>query len=212
LDATVGRQSRLSAEDWDRQSQILTPSQQWNSTVQILTEETWLKSMSNTNDSQRFLHLITRRFKKESSPLDFERAMQVRIEVFVEEQNVPMEEELDDYDEDAIHWLMIAVTTANAEEVVATGRLVSYLEAGQTTPVAKIGRIAVKEGMRGLKVGDSLMRQILQVASQEGYEQAILDAQTRVLPFYEKLGFVTEGDEFLDVNIPHYRMRCQLDH
>lgn len=77
-------------------------------------------------------------------------------------------------------------------------------------PVAKIGRIAVKRSMRGKRLGELVMREILATAMEQGYEQAILDAQVQALPFYEKLGFVAEGDEFLDANIPHYAMRYML--
>lgn len=151
--------------------------------------------------------IVIRRFTREESPLDFDLAMALRMEVFVEEQSVPVEEELDAYDDEAIHWLVLNLGTL---EILATGRLISYQEGCQMRPVAKIGRIAVKRSMRGKRLGELVMREILATAMEQGYEQAILDAQVQALPFYEKLGFVAEGDEFLDANIPHYAMRYML--
>jgi predicted GNAT family N-acyltransferase len=161
---------------------------------------------TSTGNPQEPARLTIRIFRKEDAPADFERAIRIRTEVFVEEQGISLEEELDEYDDEAIHWLIVT----QSEEAVATGRMIAYQEGCQMRPVAKIGRIAVKKAMRGLRLGDLLMREILRIAAEDGYGQAILDAQTRVLPFYEKLGFVAEGDEFMDANIPHYRMRKLL--
>jgi predicted GNAT family N-acyltransferase len=88
--------------------------------------------------------------------------------------------------------------------------MVAYQEGCQMRPVAKIGRIAVSQARRGQKLGDWIMREILQTVREEGYEQAILDSQTQAISFYEKLGFVAEGEEFLDAGILHYRMRLVL--
>lgn len=145
---------------------------------------------------------VVRRFTREESPSDFDLAVQIRMTVFVEEQQVPVEDELDDLDDEAVHWIFL-----HNETPVATGRVVSYQEGCQMRPVAKIGRIAVNQSLRGQKLGERLMQEILTYAASEGFEQAILDAQTRVLPFYAKLGFVPEGDEFEECGIMHFRMR-----
>jgi predicted GNAT family N-acyltransferase len=146
-------------------------------------------------------------FRQAENPKAFEQAMYVRTTVFVDEQGVPMEEEQDDYDNEALHWL---ITDAESGEPMATGRIISYQEGCQMKPVAKIGRIAVSKTQRGKRLGDWMMREILKTVQEEGYEQAILDSQTYAIPFYEKLGFVAEGEEFLDANLLHYRMRLVL--
>jgi predicted GNAT family N-acyltransferase len=151
--------------------------------------------------------LTIKRFRREEAPADFERAIALRTRVFVDEQQVPIEEERDHYDDEATHWLVEESATG---EAVATGRMISYQEGCQMRPVAKIGRIAVTGSRRGQRLGDWVMREILKTVAAEGYDQAILDAQTRVIPFYEKLGFVVEGDEFMDANIPHFRMRLTI--
>lgn len=151
--------------------------------------------------------LTVRIFRTEEAPQDFEQAMQVRTEVFVQEQHVPVEEEQDEYDDEALHWLIL---NESSGKPVATGRMVSYQEGCQMRPVAKIGRIAVCKSHRGQRLGDWLMRDMMNAAASEGFDQAILDAQTQAMPFYQKLGFVAEGDEFMDANIPHVRMRLLL--
>lgn len=144
------------------------------------------------------------RFRPEESPEVFVKAQALRQAVFVEEQGVPSELEWDEFDTEAIHWLFIQ---PDSGEPVATARLLSYQEACQTPPVAKIGRVAVSQSVRGQGLGQHLMREILAHAQAEGFQQAILDAQTRAVPFYERLGFVKEGFEFMEAGIPHYRMR-----
>jgi predicted GNAT family N-acyltransferase len=154
------------------------------------------------------LLLEVRRFLKADSPVDFSLAMALRTVVFIQEQGVPAELEADEFDEEATHWLLILPET---QESLATGRMLSYQEVCQARPVAKIGRIAVSQSYRGQGLGQRLMREILAHAQLAGYEQAILDAQTRAMPFYEKLGFVKEGFEFEEAGIPHYRMRLVFE-
>ncbi|HEY9745945.1 MAG TPA: GNAT family N-acetyltransferase [Oculatellaceae cyanobacterium] len=154
--------------------------------------------------SEKIRHLEIRRFTQAQSPDDFERAIQLRLDVFVTEQHGPPEDEPDEWDENAMHWLLV-----NAENgaVLATGRVFAYQETCQMRPVAKIGRIAVCKDARGLGLGLRVMQEILDYIREEGYEQAILDAQVYALAFYEKLGFVPEGYEFDEGGIPHKRMR-----
>ena len=76
--------------------------------------------------------------------------------------------------------------------------------------VAKLERIAVRRSRRGQKLGEQLMRDMLATARKERYEQVILDAQVAVAGFYQALGFVAEGESFMDADIPHIRMRLVL--
>ena len=151
---------------------------------------------------------VIKAFLKDTRPGWFEEAMAIRETVFVAEQNVSPDEERDAYDETAMHWL---VWMADTETPVATARMIPYQEGCQMRPVAKIGRVAVLEAYRGKGLGQVLMDVVIAAAIDEGYAQIILDAQTRVLSFYERLGFASEGEEFLDANIPHYRMRKVLE-
>jgi predicted GNAT family N-acyltransferase len=131
------------------------------------------------------------------SDADQQACYAVRTEVFVHEQNVPLELELDEYDAVATHFLMRDGTGTP----IATARLVNKY--GK----AKIGRVAVVQSVRGQGLGLLLMQAVLEEAKRQGFSEAILDSQTYAIPFYERLGFVAEGDEFDDAGIPHFLMR-----
>lgn len=126
--------------------------------------------------------------------------MRIRMTVFVDEQRVPAELEPDAYDAVATHVL------ATVEgEPAATARIVDKGES-----VAKIGRVAVLREYRGTGLGRGLMEFVLGLARAQGFAVAALDAQTYVIPFYEKLGFLAEGPVFDDAGIPHRHMRRTL--
>lgn len=123
----------------------------------------------------------------------------VRRAVFIEEQLVPEELEWDGEDETAIHVL----ATASDGHSIGTGRLLIH------DALAHIGRMAVVEEWRGRAVGSAILGALLQEAERHGLTGAFLNAQTYAMPFYERFGFVREGEEFLDAGIPHYRMTFQ---
>lgn len=124
----------------------------------------------------------------------------VRRTVFIEEQNVSEAEELDDLDATALH-----ILAQNDGIPVGTARIMI------TKSVAKIGRVAVVKHMRGTGLGHQIMIETLDMLrNTPGVTLAKLDAQTYVIGFYEKLGFVAQGPEFLDANIPHRLMTLSL--
>ena len=127
----------------------------------------------------------------------------IRMIVFVEEQAVPPEEELDAYDVTATHFLTRCLTPLpeNPTGIVATARLI---DKGSGT--GKIGRVAVLREYRGRGIGSLLMRTIEAHARDQGYTRLILEAQCHAIPFYEKLGYIAEGDIFLDAGIEHRLM------
>jgi predicted GNAT family N-acyltransferase len=126
---------------------------------------------------------------------EFESCFQIRRTVFVEEQNVPLEEERDSYDESARHFLAIADGVA-----AGTARVISKDDGAK----AKISRVAVLRPARGLGIGAALMRQIENEVSARKF---ILDAQIQALPFYQLLGYAAYGDEFIEAGIPHRHMQ-----
>jgi ElaA protein len=136
------------------------------------------------------------------TPADRAAAMAIRVEVFVDEQNVPPELEPDEFDANALH--LIAVDTAT-DETLGTARVVNKGNA-----VAKIGRVAVKQNARGRGIGKALMACALDHAARRGNTVAVLDAQVTVIAFYERLGFVAEGPVFDDAGIAHRRMTRML--
>lgn len=122
---------------------------------------------------------------------------QVRDEVFVREQAVPLEQEWDKLDATCLHVLAFDMLG----KPIGTGRL---LETGQ------IGRMAVLADWRGSGVGSALLEQLLAEAHQRGLQQTFLHAQTHAIAFYSRHGFVVHGAEFMDANIPHRHMTRRM--
>ena len=121
----------------------------------------------------------------------------LRFAVFVEEQNVPAEIELDSFDALSVH---AVVFDANGE-AVGTGRLL---------PDGHIGRMAVAKSARGSGVGSALLRALMDEARRRGHAHAVLSAQTHATGFYSRHGYSAYGDEYDDAGIPHIDMRCAL--
>lgn len=124
----------------------------------------------------------------------------LRREVFIEEQGVSEADEVDTLDDTAVHLLAF-----DGQSPVGTARL---LIKGR---VGKIGRVCVRAPARGTGLGAALIRAALdELRRQPGVTEAMLGSQSHATGFYEKLGFVVEGDEFLDAGIPHRDMRRAL--
>ena len=143
-----------------------------------------------------------------STDAEREAIFSIRMKVFVDEQKVPPEEELDSYDLTALHFLisvkrLISDHAYEEEPLIAgTARLI---DKGEGT--GKIGRVAVLKEFRGRGLGARLMRFIEAEATLRGFERLILEAQVSAISFYEKLGYVAEGEVFLDANIEHRLMK-----
>jgi len=133
--------------------------------------------------------------RRVSSQADLVRALAIRIRVFVLEQRVPAQIELDADDQRAIH--LLALRSGNA---VGTARVV--VKHGK----AKIGRMAVLKNHRGKGVGAALLRRALALSGHANARQIFLNAQVAVVGFYEKLGFHAVGLVFDEAGIPHRRM------
>ncbi len=121
----------------------------------------------------------------------------LRIDIFVKEQNVPLENEFDDLDLKVPHLVIFS-----DGEPVATGRIVLGEDG-----TAKIGRIAVSKKKRGLGLGKELVSELLRKTKESGAKTVLLSAQTHAIKFYEKCGFtLLDTPEYLDENIPHRDM------
>ena len=132
---------------------------------------------------------------------------ELRMTVFVEEQRVPPEEELDAHDVAATHFLVRCRKAGPdySRGIVATARLVrTSVDSG------KVGRVAVYSKFRRLGLGAALMRFIEAYSRTLGYRRLDLEAQCYAIPFYEKLGYKVQGDIFLDCDIEHRYMSKSL--
>jgi ElaA protein len=124
--------------------------------------------------------------------------IKARFNVFYLEQQIRYPD-LDDVDYQATHlWL------SNQKQVVAYARLFADAEPG----VLHIGRMLTTERSRGY--GRMLMQSIIDEARRQGATTLRLHAQTQAVPFYQRLGFHTVGETFLEADIPHIEMRLEL--
>ena len=129
--------------------------------------------------------------------VDFDDLRGIREEVFVIEQQIPRDLEFDSIDPTCHH----VIARDNLHHAVGTARLSNDF---------KIGRMAVLADWRGKGVGTALLLALLEKARKLGGTEISLNAQTSVLGFYEKFGFNTVGDVFMEANIPHQQMRLPL--
>jgi ElaA protein len=125
----------------------------------------------------------------------------LRLEVFVDEQRIPRELELDAYEEVAIHFLAVDEPSGAP---VGTARLVAKDGWG------KIGRVAVVKARRKEGIGAALVCAAMDEARRADLRGAVLSAQVSAIAFYERLGFTRDGAEYLEDGIPHATMRAQL--
>jgi len=123
-------------------------------------------------------------------------AFPIREEVFIKEQGVPADLEIDEFDPLASHALAY-----QGDRCVGTGRLV-HLGNGQ----AQIGRMAVLTQFRGKGVGKLILSKLIDLATTEGVSSLVLHSQIIAIPFYEKLGFQADGPSYDEVGIEHRNM------
>ena len=121
----------------------------------------------------------------------------VREAVFIREQGVPEELEWDGLDADCRHALALSLQG----EAVGCGRLLAN---------GHIGRIAVLPQWRGQRVGTAIMESLLAEARAQGHRRVDVDAQIQAVPFYRNLGFVEQGEVFMDAGLPHIKMLLEL--
>jgi predicted GNAT family N-acyltransferase len=131
------------------------------------------------------------------------RAVAIRQRVFVEEQRVPLEIEIDEHDRSdaaAVH----ALALLDAEPVGA-GRFY-VIEPG----AIQIGRMAVLPGVRGSGIGKALLDALLAEARRRGFRVARLHAQVHAAGFYRLAGFTDDGPELWDAGILHQPMAKKI--
>jgi predicted GNAT family N-acyltransferase len=123
-------------------------------------------------------------------------AAPIRLVVFVREQGVPPELEMDDMDARCLHALGF-----DGERAIATGRLL---------PDGHIGRMAVLSEFRGKGVGGAVLTKLMEAAKSRGDREVVLSAQVHALPFYAAYGFTPFSEVYDEAGIPHRDMRRAL--
>ncbi|MBL6963734.1 MAG: GNAT family N-acetyltransferase [Bacteroidetes bacterium] len=123
----------------------------------------------------------------------FEQVRQIREEVFVEEQNVPLEIEYE-FEEESIHYLAFY-----EDEAIATARY------RKTEEGIKLERFATLEEYRNKGIGAAILNKMLHDIRKEN-KMVYLNAQEVAVKFYEKHGFEVVGEMFMEAGIKHFRM------
>jgi predicted GNAT family N-acyltransferase len=129
----------------------------------------------------------------------FQDAYHIRLKVFSEEQGIPQNNELDEFDNTAYHCVIYL-----DEIPIACGRM-NIINDG-----AKICRIAVMKDSRRSGYATELCKHFISIAQQNGAKYVYLHAQTYITDLYRKIGFVSEGENFIEEGIPHVRMTKKL--
>lgn len=128
--------------------------------------------------------------------MSWERARQlaspIRFQVFVREQRVPAEIELDDMDAPSLH----AIAFEN-EKAIGTGRLL---------PDGHIGRMAILKEWRRRGIGAAILKALIDAAERRGDREIALSAQLHAVEFYRTHGFEPVGDVYVEAGIPHQAM------
>lgn len=140
------------------------------------------------------------KFIKVTTKQQLDDAFKIRKIVFVEEQKVPIELELDEFEDTATHF----VGYGSNNEPIAASRLRFIDDYG------KLERICVLKEHRGKNFGKQIILEMEQYVKEHGYTKTKLNAQSYAEPFYKKLGYETVSDEFIDAGIPHVTMVKKL--
>lgn len=121
----------------------------------------------------------------------------VREAVFVREQGVPLELELDAQDPDCLH-----VLARDADgRPIGTGRL---------TPAHTLGRMAVLPQWRGRGVGAAMLAALTGLARERRWNAIELHAQVDAIGFYLRHGYLPVGPRYMEAGIEHQSMRRAL--
>lgn len=126
-------------------------------------------------------------------------AYDIRKKVFVDEQHVPIDLEIDEHEGEAVHFIC-----SNGEQYVGASRLRFVEQYG------KLERICVLKEARGNHYGKDLIAAMEDEIKKRDLHEARLHAQTHAVALYESVGYSVVSEEFLDANIPHVEMLKKL--
>lgn len=134
------------------------------------------------------------------TPEEKEQAYSVRTTVFVDEQHVPPDVEIDAFDKEAIHLI------GYEDDLPIAASRVRFVDS-----YGKLERICVLKDQRGKFHGSDMIQAMEDIIRNEGYTKAKLNAQTHAVDFYQRLGYDVVSGEFMDAGIPHVTMTKKLE-
>lgn len=137
------------------------------------------------------------RIEKVTNEAELQEAFNIRREVFVEEQGVPLADEFDQYESAAEH---ILVYHEGEDAPVGTARFRTV------DGWAKLERICLRAPFRNSGLGSVIIRTLETMAVEQGLTRAKLHGQKQAEGFYQKLGFETASPVFMEDGIPHVLM------
>ncbi len=132
-----------------------------------------------------------------SSQADFFDCMTIRTKVFIIEQNIPADMEIDEYDQVAIHFIL-----RENNQAIATARVLLCEDKNN----AKVGRVAVLSSHQNKGYGKQLMLDVEKLMKANHIKQLSLSSQEHAIKFYQKIGYQVVGDFYDDCGIPHIDM------
>lgn len=131
---------------------------------------------------------------KVETPEEYEQVLAIRRAVFVDEQGVPAELEVDAYENESTFFLALDDDGA----AVGTGRMRIKGD------LLKFERIATLKSLRGQGIGQALMAYMQAYAAEiHPHQRPYMHAQASAISFYERMGWVTQGERFLEAGIEH---------
>lgn len=143
--------------------------------------------------------MLTYEVRRMNAPAEMEAVLALRHEVFCVEQGVPVREEVDGRDGDALHLVAVA-----GEEIVGTCRLLFV------GPTVQFSRLAVRRSARRNRVASALLTLADDETRAGGARRLVLHAQTYARALYEAAGYEPRGRLFMEAGIEHIAMEKHL--
>lgn len=140
------------------------------------------------------------KIKEVNNKYDLEKVIEIRKNVFIKEQNVPLEIEIDGLDPEAEHFI-----------AYLDDRPIGCARIRTNKNYVKLERIAILKKHRGKGFGTVLTKFLIDYCRNENFGEIILHSQTYVVDFYKKLGFKIRGKPFFEADIEHFEMYLDID-
>ena len=137
------------------------------------------------------------KIREPQTALDLIFLRNIRIQVFVIEQQIPWQWEFDEFDTSAIHLIV-----ENNQQIIGTGRFYPFND----DSIYKLGRMAVLKNFRGLGIGSKILNKFEDIAKSKNISEIYLEAQSDKLNFYLKQNYVPKGDKYIMDGIYHNLM------
>ena len=146
------------------------------------------------------ISMLKLNYKLVESDNELKEAFQVRKRVFVEEQGISEDLELDGYDSKALHMVV-----QYGDRIIGTARVLF-----PGPDVAKIERMAILKTFRRKGIGSKIILFLNRRLKIKKISKVIVHSQCSAVPFYKSCGFIESGLPFNEAGITHIKMEMQL--